>query len=53
MTPTELRLEALRLAVATTGNSNKLKLAEEYLGFLTSADGGEGNARKGKKREGN
>lgn len=35
MTKTELRLEALKLAVATQGNSNKVICAGEYLTFLT------------------
>lgn len=29
-----IRLSALSLAVQTTGSSNKVKLAREYLGFL-------------------
>lgn len=35
MTRTELRVEALRLAVATAGNSNKVIVADEYLTFLS------------------
>lgn len=46
MTPTELRVEALRLSVATVGNTNKLLLAEQYFGFLKGPE--VGGANKGK-----
>lgn len=36
VTKTDLRVEAMRLAVATTGNSNKVALAIEYLTFLSA-----------------
>ena len=38
MTPTEQRIEALRLAVATVGNSNNVQLAGEYLEFIRGGD---------------
>lgn len=34
MNPTEARLQALQLAVATQGNPNKVVMAREYLAFL-------------------
>lgn len=51
MTKTELRVHALRMAIDTTGNSNKVQLAGEYLAFLSADEAKqEPQAKQGKQK---